>query len=100
MAIPKIAAKAAGSVLASEEGDNGGGIGGIMDKIPNPANDAFSNVRASGMGVFSDKRLKMGLTIGRYAQKGKDSKGRETVGLGTFGSDMKPPRAKPKEEGK
>jgi len=60
----------------------GGGMGGKLGKLG---------------GMLSDRRLKTGMTIGRYAETGKDEKGRETVSLGAFGKDIPERRAKPKE---
>jgi len=92
MAIPAMA-KAAGSILASESGE---GEGGILDGAAPDIAETFASLRTNPKGVFSDKRLKTGMTIGRYAKTGKDSKGRETVSLGAFGSDMRP--ARPREK--
>jgi len=95
MAAPAIAAAASrvGSRIASDNNDGGGGKPSIT---PKSIAKGIENIRASNpnKGLFSDRGLKQGLTIGRYARLGTDAKGRETVNLGTFGKDAREYAAK------
>ena len=82
-------AQAGGANQAAQDGD-----GQAKTGIARFAGQ-FAGMRTNGMGVFSDRRLKTALSIGRYAKKGRDGKGRETVNLGTFAGDARPAKGAP-----
>jgi len=92
-AIPKVAKGIMGMASAAQSKQGDQGEQGNKNKKPaNPiqqAGEAFSEIRKNNpnMGLFSDSRLKIGMTIGRYAEKGRD--GREYVNLGAYGDGRK-----------